>query len=142
MQRRQYTEEDDPLTYKIIGCAMHVHRELGAGLVESVYEECLEQALIQAGLTVQRQSKLAVPYEGITLDKEYRPDLIVNGEVVIEVKSVSRLLPVHESQTLTYMKLSGCERGLLINFNVALLKDGIRRLIMTKAPQGASVSLP
>jgi GxxExxY protein len=66
----------------------------------------------------------------------------VNGEVVIEVKSVSRLLPVHESQTLTYMKLSGCERGLLINFNVALLKDGIRRLIMSKAPQGASVSLP
>ena len=134
MAKRQYAEEDDSLTYKIIGCAMRVHKELGPGLVESVYEECLERALVKAALGYQRQPRVEIPYEGMVLDKKYRPDFIVNGDVVVEVKSVAKLLPIHQAQILTYMKLSSIERGLLINFNVALLKNGIRRLIMTKAP--------
>ena len=138
MRKRKHTEADDPLTYKIIGCAMKVHKELGPGLVESSYEECLAEAMTKAGLEFQRQQKLPIPFEGKILMKEYRPDFIVNRVVVVEVKSVSKLLPVHEAQCLTYMKLSEVERGLLINFNVALLKNGLRRLILTKAPEGAS----
>jgi len=138
MAKKRHTEADDPLTYKIIGCAMKVHKKLGPGLVESSYEECLAEALAKEGLSFQRQTKLAIPYEGKILKKEYRPDFIVNHDVVIEIKSVTKLLPVHDAQCLTYMKLSEIERGLLINFNVALLKNGIRRLILTKAPDGAS----
>ena len=139
MVARQYTAADDPLTYQIIGCAIRVHKELGPGLKESAYEECLEKTLTQCGLTIYRQPRVAISFEGETLDKEYRPDFIINNEVVVEVKSVSGFLPIHQAQLLTYMKLASVERGLLINFNVALLKNGIKRLIMTKAPLGASV---
>jgi GxxExxY protein len=118
---------------------MSVHKQLGPGLVESSYEECVDEALTKAGLSFERQVEMKIPYEGKILDKEFRADFIVNKAVVVEVKSVTKLLPVHHAQTLTYMKLAGVERGLLINFNVALLKQGIKRLIMTKAPGGASV---
>ncbi len=140
MAKRPYNADDDPLTYQIIGCAMRVHKQLGPGLMESAYEECLERELVKSRLTVQRQPRIGISYEGSILDKEYRPDFIVNGEVVVELKSVAAFLPVHQAQLLTYLKLSQIERGLLINFNVALLKTGIKRLIMTKAPLGASVS--
>lgn len=139
MTKKTYSAEDDPLTYQIIGGAIRVHKELGPGLLESAYEECLARELVKAGLRIQRQPRVGISYDGNTLDKEYRPDFIVNDEVVLEVKSVSGFLPLHQAQTLTYMKLSGLERGLLINFNVALLRNGIKRLIMTKAPLSASV---
>jgi GxxExxY protein len=133
----KFSRADDPLTYRIIGCAMAVHKSLGPGLLESTYEECLAKAMAKEALGFQKQPKLKIPYEGTILNKEYRPDFIVEGEVVVELKSVKTLIAVHEAQTLTYMKLSEMERGLLINFNVALLKNGIRRLILTRT---ASVS--
>lgn len=139
MDDRRDTAGDDSLTYQIIGCAIRVHKKLGPGLLESAYEECLQREMIDSGLTVSRQPRIAITYEGALLHREYRPDFLVNSEVVVEVKSVSALLPVHQAQVLTYMKLGKIERGLLINFNVALLKNGIKRLIMTKAPEGASV---
>ena len=140
MTAKTHTASDDPLTYSIIGCAMRVHRELGPGLLESVYEECLNREMSKSGLIIERQPRIKISYEGSILGREYRPDFMIHGEVVVEVKSVGGLLPVHHAQLLTYMKLAEIERGLLINFNVALLNDGIKRLIMTKAPSGASVS--
>ena len=140
MTAKTHTASDDPLTYAIIGCAMRVHRELGPGLLESAYEECLNKEMSKSGLSVERQPRIKISYEGSMLNREYRPDFLIQAEVVVEVKSVSGFLPVHQAQLLTYMKLAGIERGLLINFNVALLKNGIKRLIMTKAPDGASVS--
>ena len=139
MASKNYAASDDPLTYSIIGCAMRVHRELGPGLLESAYEECLDREMTKSGLIIERQPRVKITYEGATLDREYRPDFLVHGEVGVEIKSVVGFLPVHVAQLLTYMKLGGIERGLLLNFNVALLKNGIKRLIMTKAPKGASV---
>jgi GxxExxY protein len=140
MTSKTYTASDDPLTYAIIGCAMRVHRELGPGLLESAYEECLSRSMSKSGLSIERQPRVKISYEGTILHREYRPDFVVQDEVVVEVKSVGGFLPVHQAQLLTYMKLAEIESGLLINFNVALLKDGIKRMIMTKAPNGASVS--
>jgi GxxExxY protein len=139
MVERQYTADDDPLTYQVIGCAIAVHKELGPGLRESAYEECLAKKLSDSGLSIQRQPRIGISFEGTTLNKEYRPDFIINSEVVVEVKSVPGFFPVHQAQLLTYMKLANIERGLLINFNVALLRHGIKRLLMTKAPLSASV---
>jgi GxxExxY protein len=134
-----YGAEDDPLTYAIIGCAIRVHKELGPGLLESAYEDGLAREFVQAGLSFRKQPSLRMSYAGELLDRTYRPDFIVENEVVVEVKSIATFLPVHEAQVLTYMRLSAKERGLLLNFNVALLKDGIRRLILTRAPRGAPV---
>jgi GxxExxY protein len=125
---------DDPLTYRIIGCAIVVHRSLGPGLLESVYEECLEKELASAGLKLKRQPVLAVSYEGRILHRNYRPDFVVEDQVVVEVKAVSELSPVHLAQVLTYLKLSQIERGLLINFNVAQLVRGIKRVILSRTP--------
>lgn len=109
-------------------CALTVHRRLGPGLLESAYEECLAYELTKAGLYVERQKGLPLVYDKIKLDVGYRLDLLVEYKVIIELKAVERLTDVHVAQLITYLKLSNCKLGLLINFNVALLKDGVRRL--------------
>ncbi len=118
------------LTRKIIGAAIEVHRHLGPGLLESAYETCLAYELEQLGLMVERQKPLPLVYKDIRLDQGYRLDMLVEGQVVVEIKVVDQLMPVHEAQLLSYMKLAGCRVGLLINFNVTLLKDGVKRRIL------------
>lgn len=120
-------DEHDALTHRIIGCAMKVHSALGPGLLESAYEVCLEHELKKAGLTVRRQVSVPVVYDGIHLDSGYRIDLPVNDEVILELKVLEHLLPVHEAQLLSYIRLAKKPRGLLINFHAASLKDGIVR---------------
>src|SRR5579872_2482288 len=122
--------ENDVLTERIIGLAMEVHRQLGPGLLEAVYEECLYFELTQNGLMSKRQVSLPMVYKSIRLDLGYRLDIVVEREVILEIKAVERLLPVHEAQILTYMRLSAIRVGLLLNFNVGVLKDGIRRLVL------------
>jgi len=118
------------LTYAIIGAAIEVHRHLGPGLLESAYQACLEYELRQLGLTVEREVKVPIMYKEISLEQGYRIDLLVEGKVVLELKAVESLTDVHEAQTLSYIKFKNCPIGLLINFNVILLKDnGIRRLV-------------
>jgi len=119
------------LTEQIIGAAIEVHRHLGPGLLESAYEACLAYELERLGLKVEKQKPLPLIYKDIRLDQGYRIDLLVADQVVVELKVVDALMPVHEAQMLSYLKLSGCKLGLLINFDVKLLKDGIRRFIMT-----------
>jgi len=113
----------------IVNCAYKVHTALGPGLLESSYEECLFYELQKEGLDVEKQKPLPLIYEEVKLDIGYRVDLFVDGKVIIEVKSVEALNDVHMAQILTYLKLSGCKLGLLINFNVALIKDGIKRVV-------------
>jgi GxxExxY protein len=125
-----YEVERDPLTAEIIGGAIEVHRALGPGLLESAYEECLNLELIDRGLSVRRQASLPVSYKGLHLDVGYRLDLVVNEAVVIELKTVEKILPVHEAQLLTYLKLSKFRVGLLINFNTPVLKQGIVRRVI------------
>ncbi len=118
------------LTYRIIGLAMRVHRRLGPGLLEAVYEACLCHELDRAGIVFRRQAPLALEYEGARLDCGYVADIIVDEQVVLEIKSVERTLPVHEAQLLTYLKISRCSVGLLINFNTVSLTDGITRRVL------------
>ncbi|MDF1535678.1 MAG: GxxExxY protein [bacterium] len=122
--------DNDPLTGRLIGAAIEVHRELGPGLLESAYQECLCHELLLQGVEFQRQFPLPVRYKSAELDCGFRMDLLVEDSLVVEIKSVEKLLPIHEAQLLTYMKLSGIRTGLLINFNVRLLKDGIRRFVL------------
>jgi GxxExxY protein len=127
---KQMTEEDyNDCTRKIITAAIHVHKELGPGLLESVYESCLALELSVMGLDVQRQIELPVIYKGKTLAEKYRLDLLVDDCVVVELKSVEELRPIHEAQLVSYLKLSNKKVGLLINFNVPILKSGIKRKI-------------
>lgn len=119
--------EIDALAREIVDAGTKVHRTLGPGLLESVYELCLVHELTKRGLKPQRQVSLPVVYDDVKLDGGLRIDLLVNGLIVVEVKAVEGLLPVHQSQILTYLKLSGCRLGFLMNFNVPLLKDGLRR---------------
>lgn len=121
--------EINEITHWIIGCAIEVHKALGPGLLESAYEECLVYELQKAGLLVLRQKPVPVIYKEIHLEQGYRIDLLVESLVVVELKSVEILNPVHEAQILTYMKFAEKKIGLLINFNVLVLKDGIRRFI-------------
>ena len=127
----EMTEKDrlDRITKTIIGAAIEVHRALGPGLLESAYEACLAFELVERGLMVEQQKPLPVIYRGIKLDCAYRLNLLVEGEVIVEVKAVDRLAPIHQAQMLSYLKLSGCKVGLLINFNVKVLKDGIIRVV-------------
>jgi len=118
----------DPLTEKIIGYAIAVHRELGPGLLESAYEACLAHELREAGIRVERQVDLPVRYRDITLDVGCRIDLVVDNRVVIEVKAVEAIGGIHEAQLLTYLRLSKHRTGLILNFNVPVLKDGIKRM--------------
>ncbi len=117
------------ITEAIIGAAICVHRELGPGLLESAYEACLAYELTERKLQIERQKGLPVVYRGVELDCGYRIDLLVENEVIVELKAVELLEPIHDAQLLSYLKLSGCEVGLLINFNVRVLKDGIRRFV-------------
>ncbi len=117
------------LTERIIGAAIEVHRQTGPGLMESAYEECLCYELSQLGLSFKRQVPLPVTYKGIQLDGGYKMDLVVEDTVVLELKTVDQLLPVHTAQLLTYLKLSGKPIGLLINFNEPVLKKGLKRLV-------------
>lgn len=118
------------ITEQIIGAAIEVHRELGPGLLESTYLPCLRLELLERGLAFESERALPVVYKGRQLNVSYRLDLLVAGAVVVEVKAVERLLGVHEAQTLTYMRLTSCPVGLLINFNSQLLIHGIRRLVL------------
>jgi GxxExxY protein len=122
--------EHDPLTEKIIGFAIEVHRRLGPGLLESAYEECLCFELKEAGIPFRRQVPLPIIYKSVRLDCGYRLDILVDEQVIIELKTVERLMPIHEAQMLTYLKLSSIRSGLLLNFNAAVLKDGIRRMML------------
>ena len=120
----------DDLSKKVIGCALNVHRELGPGLLESTYEQCLCYELSKAGLQFEQQKELPVKYQDVEIDCGYRIDLLVEGALIIELKSVDALQRIHEAQLLTYMKLSNVGIGLLINFNSILLRDGIRRMVL------------
>ena len=119
----------EKITKDIIGSAIEVHKILGPGLLESAYEKCLEYELINKGYKVDKQKPIAITYKELNLDHGYRIDLLVNDEVVIEIKSVDAFHPVHEAQILTYMKFAEKKIGLWINFNVRLLKEGIKRYV-------------
>jgi GxxExxY protein len=122
--------EFDPVSKLIIGCAIKVHRILGPGLLESAYEECLLYEITEEGLFVERQKPIPVIYKDIRLDYGYRIDLLVANRVVVELKSIDSFSPVHVAQILTYMRFSNMKTGLLINFNVTVLKTGIRRFVL------------
>ena len=120
----------DPLTEKIIGGAIEVHRHFGPGLLESAYEECLCRELLSLGLSFKRQVTLPIVYKGATVEPGFRADVIVEDKVLLELKAVEKVLPIHEAQVLTYLKLSGIGTGLLLNFNATPLKNGIKRFVV------------
>ena len=122
--------EFDPLSNRIIGCAIEVHKHLGQGLLESAYEECLCHELINVGLRVERQRLIPVYYKGILIEHGYRADLIVEDTILVELKCVEKIISNHIAQVLTYLKFSGLKIGLLFNFNEKYLKDGMKRLVM------------
>ena len=124
------TPEMDPFTHRIIGAAMEVHRELGPGLLESTYQKCMARELALQGIPFIARAKLPVHYKGEVIDNELEMDFFFPGQLVLELKAVERLIPIHEAQLLTYLRLSKTKIGLLINFNVELLKHGVKRLIL------------
>jgi GxxExxY protein len=121
--------QENGLSKAIIGCAMKVHTRLGPGLLESAYEACLAYELSKAGLHFERQKPMPLIYDDVKLDVGYRLDLIVENRVVVDPKSVEALVPVFTAQMITYLRLSGCKLGLIINFNVEHLRDGIKRIV-------------
>jgi len=123
--------EFDLLSNKVIGCAIEVHRELGPGLLESAYEQCLAAELSRSGVPFQAQLDLPVTYKGTRLDCGYRIDLLVDKQLIVELKSIEQLLKIHEAQILTYMRLAKVNVGLLMNFNVPVLKKGIKRFLLS-----------
>lgn len=131
-------EDINSLTEKVIGLAIEVHRELGPGLLESAYEQCLCYELSLNGLEFQCQQRLPVRYKGVLIDCHYQYDILIKDRLLIEVKAVAEIHPVHEAQLLTYLKLLNIDHGLLLNFNVPVLKDGIKRRIR----KGAQAALP
>jgi GxxExxY protein len=133
--------ESKALTDKIIAAAIEVHRHLGPGLLESAYEVCLADELERTGLTAERQKPLPLSYKGRLLDAAYRLDFVVNDSVLLELKSVSHLEPIHEAQVLTYLRLSRLPVALLINFNVPLLRHGLKRFALT-SPNSAPSAPP
>jgi GxxExxY protein len=120
----------DELSNRVIGCALEVHRELGPGLLESTYEQCLAHELKLNGIRFRLQHPLKVEYKGMHLDCGYRVDLLIDDKLIIELKSVEQIKGIHEAQLLTYMKLAGVKTGLLMNFNVMRLKSGIKRFVL------------
>ena len=122
--------EINKITEAIIGAAIEVHRHLGPGLLESAYQKCLEHELKKRGLDVQCEMELPITYDGEVIDTGYRIDMLVNGLVIIENKTVDQFLPIHEAQILTYMRLSNCHLGFLLNWKSTLMKHGIKRLII------------
>jgi GxxExxY protein len=123
------TQSFNELTERIIGSCIEIHRHLGPGLLESAYEECLCHEMSVAGISFERQKPLPVHYKNVKLDCGYRLDLVVEQKIIVELKAVENLMPIHEAQLLTYLKLSRLTLGLLINFNVAMLKHGIKRIV-------------
>jgi GxxExxY protein len=123
---------DDPVTRAVIGAAIEVHKALGPGLLESAYHTCLVHLLRKQRHGCAVEVDLPVNFEGLKIDRGYRMDLVVENSVIVEVKSVEKVLPIHEAQLLTYLRLSGLKRGLILNFNVTLLKNGITRRVLTK----------
>ncbi len=117
------------ITDTIIGSAIRVHRALGPGLLESAYEACLAYELAQSGIQFEQQKPLPVVYRGVRLDCGYRLDMVVDGCVIVEIKSVDQIAPIHKAQLLSYLRLMDCRVGLIINFNVRVLKDGVHRLV-------------
>lgn len=129
-QRRRDAEDDlSDLTQRVIGACIEIHRALGPGLLESAYEECLCYELARMGLRFTRQQPLPVVYKEIRLACGYQMDIVVENSLILELKAIEHILPVHEAQLLTYLKLTGLSLGLLINFNVSVLKYGIRRIV-------------
>ena len=120
----------DELSRRVIGCAIEVHRSLGPGLLESTYRQCLAYELSNSGVPFQMEVPLPIRYKEILLDCGYRIDLLVRGELIVEIKSVEALLPIHQAQILTYMRLANIPLGLLINFNVTKLQAGIKRFVL------------
>jgi GxxExxY protein len=118
------------LTGEIIGAAIEVHKTLGPGLLESIYEECLCIEFGKRSMPFERQKEINIEYKGVRLESKYRIDLVVSKMIVVELKTVDELAPIHEAQILSYLKLTGLKVGLLINFNVPILKEGIKRLVL------------
>jgi GxxExxY protein len=125
------TREQDLVARQVVDSAFAVHTTLGHGLLESVDEQCLAYELTSRNIAVERQVSVPVTYRGALIDAAFRMDIVVAGMVVIEVKAIEKMIPIHEAQLLTYLKLSGYPIGLLINFNVPLIRDGIRRMVRT-----------
>ncbi len=136
--RRLLQMELDDLSYRVIGAAYRVHSQLGPGLLEAAYEKCLAAELDDEGLRYARQPRLALRYNGRRIGNAYRPDLIVERAIVVEIKAVTQLTSVDLAQILTYLKLSGCTLGLLLNFHVADLKKGIKRVVLGYPEPGHS----
>lgn len=128
-QEEKTRERLNEISGKIIECSINVHKELGPGMLEGAYEVCLMHELLRAGLKTKSQVTLPIFYQGIRLDAGYRIDLLVEDSVIVELKAIERLLPVHEAQLLSYLRMSDLRLGLLINFNVRLLRDGVRRVV-------------
>jgi GxxExxY protein len=124
------SEERDPLTQEVIGAAIEVHRILGPGLLESIYQRCLEKELRLRGMSFEAPARLPIVYKGETIGDDLIMDFYFPKILVVEIKSVEKLAPIHDAQLLTYLRLSGMHVGLLINFNVRLLKDGVKRLVL------------
>jgi GxxExxY protein len=140
-RRDAETPREDVLTEQIIGSAIAVHKELGPGLLELAYEQCLCHELSLRGIAFRRQVDLPVTYKGVKLDCGYKMDVVVEDSVVVELKTVEKLLPVHGAQLLTYLKLYRRPVGLLINFNVPVLKDGLKRIVNHFIDSPASLRL-
>ena len=130
MDRWNWNPAERKLTHSIIGAALTVHRAFGPGLLESAYEECLAYELGERGLSFERQAERPVVFKGVKLSIGYRPDLIIERTVVVELKTVERFIPVHTAQLLTYLKLEGLHVGLLLNFNSVVLANGIKRVVL------------
>lgn len=130
LKAEDFAEPRDPLSEKVIGCAIEVHRALGPGLFESAYAECFAHELTLAQLPFAREVVLGIDYKGLTIPNAYRVDFLISGELIVELKSVEKLEPIHQAQLLTYLRLSGKKKGLLLNFNEPLLKNGILRRVI------------
>ena len=126
---RDETDELNRLSNEVIGAAIEVHRHLGPGLLESAYESCLNWELRQRGLIVELQVPIPIRYKELLLDEGYRIDLLVEGKLVLELKSIDKLLPIHTAQVLTYLKMTGLKMALLLNFNIELMRSGIKRIV-------------
>lgn len=123
-------EKENPLAKEVVDCVFKVHKALGAGLLESAYEECLEKEFVRRNILFKRQAVFPIYYEGELLETIFRADFIIDGCIILELKSTEKIIPAHEAQILTYLKLSGVRMGLLINFGSPLIKDGIRRFVI------------
>ena len=126
--------ELNELSRNLIGACIEVHKYLGPGLMESAYQECLCHELSLREISYVKEYDISIEYKGVTIPTKLRADMLIEGSVIMELKSVSELLPVHEAQLLTYLKLTGCQLGLLINFNVPLLKDGLKKVRYYQKP--------